>query len=257
MGVDRLFSLGGKVAVVTGGNGGIGLGIARGLAEAGADIAVVGRRAEKLAAAVAELESLGVRAIGLPCDVTDAAAVAALPGQVADRLGRLDILVNNAGINIRKRPEDLAAGEWHEVLDANLTSAFLCAKACYPLMKVGGGGKVINNGSMLSIFGAPWTPVYAPSKGGVVQLTRSLATAWAADNIQVNCLLPGWIDTELTVKARADVPGLHEKVLARTPAGRWGRPQDFAGVAVFLASAASDFITGIALPVDGGYSIAL
>lgn len=257
MSSDSLFSLGGRVAVVTGGNGGIGLGIARGLAGAGADIAVVGRRAEKLADAVAELEGLGVRAVGLPCDVTDAAAVAALPGRVADRLGRLDILVNNAGMNIRKRPEDLSAAEWHQVLDANLTSAFLCAKACYPLMKAGGGGKVINNGSMLSIFGAPWTPVYAASKGGVVQLTRSLATAWAADNIQVNCLLPGWIDTELTVKAREDVPGLHEKVLARTPAGRWGRPQDFAGVAVFLASTASDFITGTALPVDGGYSIAL
>lgn len=257
MGDDSLFSLAGRVAVVTGGNGGIGLGIARGLAQAGAAIAVVGRKAEKLAAAVARIEALGARAVGLTCDVADAQAVAGLPGQVADRLGRLDILVNNAGINIRKRPEDLAEAEWRQVMDANLTSAFLCAKACYPLMKQAGGGKIINNGSMLSIFGAPWSPVYGASKGGVVQLTRSLAAAWAADDIQVNCILPGWVDTELTERARAEVDGLHQKVLQRTPAGRWGRPDDFAGVAVFLASAASDFITGAALPVDGGYSIAL
>lgn len=254
---SNLFSLAGKVAVVTGGNGGIGLGIARGLAQAGAAVAVVGRSADKLADAVAHLEGLGARAVGLPCDITDEVAVAALPVQVADRLGRLDILVNNAGINIRKRPEDLAAEEWRQVMDANLTSAFLCAKACYPLMKRAGGGKIVNNGSMLSIFGAPWSPVYGASKGGVVQLTKSLAAAWAADNIQVNCILPGWVDTELTLRAREEVEGLHDKVLARTPAGRWGRPDDFAGVAVFLASAASDFVTGTALPVDGGYSIAL
>lgn len=253
----NLFSLDGKVAVVTGGNGGIGLGIARGLARAGAAVAVVGRKAEKLAAAVEHLEELGASAIGLPCDIADEAAVAALPGQVADRLGGLDILVNNAGMNIRKRPEDLSAEEWRQVMDANLMAAFLCAKACYPPMRQAGGGKIINNGSMLSIFGAPWGPVYGASKGGVVQLTKSLAAAWAADNIQVNCILPGWIDTELTVRARAEVEGLHEKVLARTPAGRWGQPDDFAGVAVFLASAASDFITGTALPVDGGYSTAL
>jgi len=251
------FNLDGKVAVVTGGNGGIGLGLARGLARAGAAVAVVGRNADKLAAAVQELEALGAKAVGLPCDVCDAAAVEALPGQVAERLGGLDILVNNAGTNIRKRPEDLSAEEWHQVMDANLTSAFLCSKACYPLMKQAGGGKIINNGSMLSIFGAPWSPVYGASKGGVVQLTKSLATAWAADNIQVNCLLPGWIDTELTQRARREIDGLHENVLKRTPAGRWGSPADFEGLAVFFASAASDFVTGTALPVDGGYSVAI
>jgi len=254
---NSLFSLSGKVALVTGGNGGIGLGIAQGLAAAGADIAVVGRSAGKLATAVEVLEARGVRAVALPCDLTDETAVAALPGQVGDRLGRLDILVNNAGTNIRKRPEDLSSAEWHQVIDANLTSTFLCSKACYPLMKAAGGGKVINNGSMLSIFGAPWSPVYGASKGGVVQLTRGLAAAWAADNIQVNCLLPGWIDTDLTRRAREQISDLHDNVLQRTPAGRWGRPEDFAGVAVFLASAASDFITGTALPVDGGYSIAI
>jgi len=257
MGDSSLFSLDGKVAVVTGGNGGIGLGIARGLARAGAAVAVVGRRADKLAAAVKELEALGATAAGLACDLADPAEIAALPDRVVERFGRLDILVNNAGTNIRKRPEDLELAEWHQVMDANLTSVFLCAKACYPQMKRAGGGKIINNGSMLSIFGAPWAPVYGASKGGVVQLTKSLAAAWAADNIQVNCVLPGWIDTELTRKARDQVAGLHDNVIAGTFARRWGRPEDFEGVAAFLASAASDYITGVALPVDGGFSVSL
>jgi 2-dehydro-3-deoxy-D-gluconate 5-dehydrogenase len=253
----KLFSLEGKVAVVTGGNGGIGFGMARGLAEARAAVAVVGRDAGKNAKAVAELEGLGARAIGVVADVTDEAAVARMVETVRARLGGLHVLINNAGTNIRKRAETLSQAEWHQVLDTNLTSAFLCAKACYPAMKQAGGGKVLNNGSMLSLFGSPWGPAYGASKGGMVQLTRSLATAWAEDNIQVNCFLPGWIDTDLTRRARQEISGLHEKVLARTPAGRWGRIEDMAGLAVFLASPASDFITGAAIPIDGGFSIAL
>lgn len=140
-------------------------------------------------------------------------------------------------------------------MDTNLTSAFLCSRACYPQLKQAGGGKILNNGSMLSIFGTPWGSAYAASKGGMVQLTKALATAWAPDNIQVNCFLPGWIDTELTRRARREVDGLHEKVLARTPSGRWGSVDDFEGIAVFLASAASDFITGTVIPVDGGFSV--
>ena len=132
----------------------------------------------------------------------------------------------------------------------------LTGKVAHGPMKRTGGGKIINIGSMLSIFGAPYAPAYGASKGGVVQFTRSLATAWAADNIQANAVLPGWIDTALTPKAREQVEGLHDKVLARTPAGRWGAPADLAGIAVFLASSASDFVTGTAIPVDGGYSIA-
>jgi 2-deoxy-D-gluconate 3-dehydrogenase len=120
-----------------------------------------------------------------------------------------------------------------------------------------GGGKIVNIGSMLSIFGASFSAPYAASKGGIVQLGKSLACAWAKDNIQVNTVLPGWIDTALTVKARQDVPGLHERVLDRTPAGRWGKPDDHGGVAVFLASAASDFVTGVSIPVDGGFSVAI
>ncbi|MDH3453021.1 MAG: SDR family NAD(P)-dependent oxidoreductase, partial [Gammaproteobacteria bacterium] len=201
----KLFDLTGKVAVVTGGNGGIGFGMAQGLAEAGANIAVVGRNREKSATAIQEIEKLGVKALAIETDVTDESRIDAMAAEVVGAFGRLDILINNAGTNVRKRPEDLSHAEWRQVLDTNLTSAFLCSKACYPHMKKAGAGKVLNNGSMMSIFGAPWAPVYAASKGGMVQLTKSLATAWAADNIQVNCFLPGWIDTALTRQARVDV----------------------------------------------------
>ena len=251
----KLFDLSGKVAIVTGGNGGIGLGMARGLARAGAAVAVAARKAEKSAAAVKELTALGAKAIAVSADVSRSDQVQAMVETVVRELGRVDILVNNAGTNIRKLPQDLSEAEWHTVMDTNLTSAWLCAKACHPHMKKAGGGKVLNNGSMMSIFGAPWSPVYAATKGGMVQLTKSLATAWAPDNIQVNCFLPGWIDTELTQGARKQIDGLHDKVLARTPSGRWGHIDDFQGIAVFLAGPASDFITGTAIAVDGGYSV--
>ena len=249
------FDLKGKVAVVTGGNGGIGLGMAGGLAAAGASVAVAARDPTKSAAAVKALEALGAQALAVEVDVSREASVAGMVQAVAERFGRLDILVNNAGINIRKPPETYTLDEWRRILDTNLTSAFLCSKAVYPFMLKAGGGKIINVGSMLSIFGASFAAAYGASKGGIVQLTRGLASAWAKDRIQVNAVLPGWIDTDLTVQARKDVPGLHDRVLARTPAGRWGVPDDLAGVAVFLAGPASDFITGAAIPVDGGYSI--
>ena len=250
-----MFDLTGRVAIVTGGNGGIGFAMARGLARAGASVAVIGRDGAKSARAVSELESLGARAIAVEADVTESAALQRMAETAAECLGGIDILVNNAGINIRKRPEDLELDEWQAVMDTNITSAFLASKACYPFMKRAGRGKILNNGSMMSIFGAPWAPAYAASKGGMVQLTRALATAWAEDGIQVNCFLPGWIDTALTVRARRDVEGLHDRVVARTPAGRWGRTGDFEGIAVFLASRASDFVTGAAIPVDGGFSV--
>ena len=249
------FDLKGRVALITGGNGGIGLGMARGLAAAGAAIVVAGRNREKSARAVGELEGLGAQAVALEVDVADESSVNALVRAAVDRFGRLDVVVNNAGINIRKPPQDLTLAEWRQVLDTNLTSAFLTGRAAYPLMKRQGGGKIINIGSMMSIFGASFTPAYAASKGGIVQLTRAMATAWARDNIQVNAVLPGWIDTELTAQARREVPGLHERVLARTPAQRWGVADDLAGIAVFLASSASDFVTGTAIPIDGGYSV--
>jgi 2-deoxy-D-gluconate 3-dehydrogenase len=251
----RLFNLAGKVAIVTGGNGGIGLGMARGLADAGGAVAVVARNEAKSDAAVAELRERGATATSVITDVTDKEAVAAMVARVRGEFGRIDILVNNAGINIRKPPHELASSEWDRVIATNLTSAFLCSQAVYATMKELGGGKIINIGSMMSIFGASFAPAYAASKGGIVQFTRSCACAWAADNIQVNAVLPGWIDTELTKRARTEIGGLHDRVLARTPAARWGEIDDFAGIAAFLASPASDFVTGTAIPVDGGFSV--
>ena len=200
---------------------------------------------------------MAARQPSLVADLLDESSGARLVEEAVAGFGRVDILVNNAGINIRKRPEDYTAEEWHTVLDSNLTSAFFCARAAYPELKRNGGGKVINIGSIASLFGATHFAAYGASKGGVVQLTKSLAVAWAADNIQVNAILPGWIDTDLTERARAEIPGLNERVLARTPAARWGAPAELAGIAVFLAGGASDFITGAAIPVDGGYSASI
>jgi len=246
----KSFDLAGKVAIVTGGNGGIGLGMARGLAAAGAKVVVAGRNAQKSAAAAKELGGIAIEV-----DVLKESECKKLIRETAKQLGRLDILVNNAGINIRKQPEEYSLDEWRRVIDTNLTSAFACSQAAYPEMKKAGAGKIINIGSMMSIFAASFTTPYAASKGGIVQMTRGFACAWAKDNIQVNAVLPGWIDTDLTKRAREQVAGLHDSVLKRTPAGRWGLPADFAGIAVFLASPASDFLTGTAIPVDGGYSV--
>jgi 2-deoxy-D-gluconate 3-dehydrogenase len=251
----QLFDLSGHVAVVTGGNGGIGLGMAKGMARAGATIVVAGRDPAKNATAVKELKELGATATALAVDVLKEESCRGLIADTMKAHGRLDILVNNAGMSIRKQPEQYTLAEWHTVLDSNLTSAFLCSHAAYPAMKQGGRGKIVNIGSMMSIFGAPFATAYAASKGGMVQMTKAMATAWAKDNIQVNAILPGWIVTALTRRARQEVPGLHDSVLKRTPAGRWGVPDDFAGIAVFLAAAASDFITGATITVDGGFSV--
>ena len=245
-----LFDLNGKTALVTGGNGGIGLGMAQGLVQAGARVAIAGRDPAKNAHAAKALD-----AIALEADLKDEKACRALVDEAARRLGRLDILINNAGINVRKQPQEFTLDEWRLVMDTNLTSAFVAAQTAYPHMKKAGGGKIINIGSMMSIFAAGFAPAYAASKGGIVQFGRACATAWAKDNIQVNAVLPGWIDTDLTKNARREVAGLHERVLGRTPAARWGLPSDFAGIAVFLSSAASDFVTGTAIPVDGGFSV--
>jgi 2-deoxy-D-gluconate 3-dehydrogenase len=248
------FDLKGKVALVTGGNGGIGLGIATGLAQAGADVAIAGRNQAKNASALAGLKALGGRAIALVADVNDGDQVRRMIADAVKAFGGLDILVANAGINIRKPPQDYSAEEWHRIVDTNLTSVFACCQAAYPEMKRRGGGKIVTIGSMTSIFGFDVGPVYAATKGAVVQLTKSLAAAWANDGIQVNSILPGFIDTELTQGARRNIPGMHERVVNRTPARRWGEPADLAGAAVFFSSRASDFVTGTALPVDGGFS---
>ncbi len=250
-----LFDLKDRVALVTGGNGGIGLGMAKGLASAGASVVIAGRNKSKAAAALKELKALGGQADFVELDVLQEKSCHQALQYAADKFGRLDILVNNAGTSVRKQPEDLTAQDWHLVMDTNLTSAFFCSQAAYPHMKRAGGGKIINIGSMMSVFASSYATPYASSKGAIVQMARSFAVAWAKDNIQVNAILPGWIDTDLTRKAREQVPGLHERVLARTPVQRWGDPGDFAGIAVFLAAPASNFITGAAIAVDGGYSV--
>jgi 2-deoxy-D-gluconate 3-dehydrogenase len=250
----ELFDLQGRVAIVTGGNGGIGLGIARGLARAGADVVVAARNQDKTKAAVDELQQLGNRAVGMQVDVTDQAQVGTMVADTVARLGGVDILVANAGSNIRKMPQEYSLAEWHHLVDLNLTSVFASCMAVYPQMVERGGGKIITIGSMNSIFGFNVGSIYAATKGGVVQFTKSLAAAWAQNNIQVNCILPGWIDTDLTRGARRLIPTLETAVVQRTPARRWGEPPDLAGAAVFYASHASDFVTGTALPVDGGFS---
>jgi 2-deoxy-D-gluconate 3-dehydrogenase len=250
-----IFELRGRVALVTGGNGGIGLGMAKGLAAAGAAVAIAGRNKAKAQTALAELRAAGAKAEFVELDVTQESSCKQAIEQTVKQFGRLDILVNNAGTTVRKQPQDLTAEDWHLVMNTNLTGAFLLSQAAYAPMVRAGGGKIINIGSMMSIFGTSYATPYAASKGGIVQMTRAMATAWAKDNIQVNAILPGWIDTELTRKAREQVAGLNDRVMARTPAQRWGSPDDFAGIAVFLAAPASNFVTGTAIPIDGGYSI--
>lgn len=250
-----LFDLTGKAALVTGGNGGIGLGIARGLVQAGCAVAIAGRNAEKNASAAAALEGLGARVVVLQADVAEEAAARRCVAEAAGALGGLDILVNNAGISRAAAPERLSMADWQAVLAVNLTAAMVCSQAAHPHMRARGGGKVIMIGSMFSLFGAAYAAAYAASKGGIVQLAKSLAVAWASDNIQVNTILPGWITTEMTQGAKSGVPGFEAGVTARTPQRRWGEPEDFAGPAVFLASPASDFVTGVSLAVDGGFAI--
>jgi 2-dehydro-3-deoxy-D-gluconate 5-dehydrogenase len=250
-----IFNLQRRVAFITGGNGGIGLGMAKGLATAGASVVIAGRDKAKAQSALSELRSSGTQADFIDLDVLKESSCHQAVQQTVERFGRLDILINNAGTTVRKPPEDLSVQDWHLVIDTNLTGAFICSQAAYPHMVRSGGGKIINIGSMMSVFASSYATPYAASKGGIVQLTKSMAVAWAKDNIQVNTILPGWIDTELTQKAREQVPGLHEKVMTRTPAQRWGTPDDFAGIAIFLAAPASNFITGAAIAVDGGYSV--
>ena len=251
---DSIFDLGGKVAIVTGGNGGIGFGIARGLAQAGANIVVAARDQRKTARAVDLLRDIGVEALGLSADVAEEASVAAAVEATTARFGRIDILVNNAGVSLRKWPQEYSVQEWDMIVDVNLRGAFLCSRAVYPHMVREGGGKIINIGSMTAIFGLSYSAPYSASKGGVVQLAKSMSIAWAKDNIQVNSILPGWINTDLTAPIKNASPERYSEIKSRIPAGRWGEPDDLAGTAVFLASSASDYVTGVALPVDGGYS---
>ena len=249
-----MFNLAGKVAIITGGNGGIGLGIATGIASAGATVVLAARNVEKMKDAVKGLQDSGFQASSEIVDVNDEDSVANLINGTVNKYGRLDILVNNAGTTIRKDPQDYEESEWDQVMDINLKGTFLCSKHAYQHMVNVGGGKIINIGSMTSIFGLDIGAVYSASKGGVVQLNKSLSNAWAKDNIQVNCILPGWIHTELTAPIKLTNQPRYESILSRIPQDRWGEPEDLSGTGVFLASSASDYVTGVSIPVDGGYT---
>ena len=249
-----LFDISGKNAIVTGGNGGIGLAIAEGFAANGVNLLIIGRNEEKNSLAISRLEKFGTNIFSLAADISQESEVKRVIDYANTALNSVDILVNNAGINIRKPPQDFSVEEWDSVISVNLKSAFLMSQKVYPLMKQINGGKIINVGSRYSVFGADWAAAYSSSKAGLVQLSKSLATSWAKDNIQVNTILPGWIKTDLTSPIESLFPDRFDIINRRIPIGRWGEPEDLIGVTIFLASFASNYLTGTSIPVDGGYS---
>ena len=253
---NTLFDLTGKVAIVTGGNGGLGLGMTLGLALAGANVVVAGRDTAKTDQAVQQIKALDVDALGITVDVSQEADAGRMVSQCVETLGSVDILVNNAGISVRTQPQDLSADDWDRVVDINLKSVFPASKAAHPHMKAQGGGKIINIGSMFSLFGGGGSGApYSSSKGGLVQLSKSLAVAWAKDKIQSNAILPGWFMTDLTAAVPANQPERYDLISRRIPYGRWGEPEELQGTVVFLCSRASDYVTGAVITVDGGYSV--
>jgi 2-deoxy-D-gluconate 3-dehydrogenase len=255
MDLKELFSLKGEIALVTGGNSGIGKGMAEALASAGSDIIIAARDEAKTADVAKEMKkNYGVKVIGVKMDIGREEDVKAGVKKALNEFGKVTILVNNAGTNIRKMPQDYTVAEWDTIMNVNLRGAFICSREIYSSMKANGGGKIINTGSMTSLLGNPKTMVYACSKMGILSLTYSLALAWVNDHIRVNAILPGWIETPLTKNARIAFPNVDTFIRQRVPMGRWGKPSDFAGAVVFLASHASDFITAEYIRVDGGFA---
>ncbi|MBE3100094.1 MAG: SDR family oxidoreductase [Planctomycetes bacterium] len=246
-----LFDLTAKVALVTGSSRGLGLVMARGLGEAGAAVILNGRDQQKLARAAEGLRAAGLKAHGCAFDVTDAQAVARGVDAAEREAGPIDILVNNAGIQRRAALEDMEEAAWREVLDTNLTSAFLVSRRVVRGMMERQRGKIINVCSLMSEVGRATTGNYAAAKGGLKMLTRAMAVEWARHNIQANGIGPGYFLTEMT-RPLAEDPQFDAWLRARTPAGRWGDPAELVGAAVFLASRASDFVSGQIIYVDGG-----
>lgn len=255
MKTQAMFDLAGRVAVVTGGNGGIGRGIALGMAEAGSSVAIWGRNQEKNQHVLDELQAIGAPALALRVDVTDRGGLAPALEKVESELGDVGILVNNAGIAsmsggvLQEEPES-----WDNVIETQLNAVFLISKIAAGSMAKNKRGKIINIGSMYSYFGSAGVPSYSAAKGAVIQLTKSMAIELAPHNIQVNAIAPGWIETDMTAAGRA-TPAFNDEIISRTPAGRWGKAEELAGTAVYLASAASNFVTGVTVRVDGGYAI--
>jgi 2-dehydro-3-deoxy-D-gluconate 5-dehydrogenase len=244
------FDLSGKVAIVTGANTGIGQGVAIALAEAGADVALVGRTPAEEAAEM--VRAAGRRAAIVDADLSTIAPVLGVIEQTVAELGRLDILVNNAGIIRRADALDFSEEDWDAVIDTNLKSTFFLAQAAARHMVAHGGGKIINIASLLSFQGGIRVASYTASKSGVAGLTRLLANEWATKGINVNAIAPGYIATNNTAALQADEVR-NRQILERIPAGRWGQPSDLGGAAVFLASSASDYVHGQILAVDGGW----
>ena len=249
----ELFSLQGKVALVTGATHGLGMAMAKGLGAAGARLVINGHSSDKkIDDAVASYEKAGLVASGFRFDVTDERAVEAAVEKIEAEVGPIDILVNNAGVIRRVSLLDMPLDEWELVIRTDLTSAFVVSKAVVGRMVARGGGKVINVCSLMSELGREEVAAYAAAKGGLKMLTRSMATEWAPFNVQVNAIGPGYFATEQTAPLRDSDHPMNKFVVDRTPAGRWGQPDDLQGAAVFLASAASNFVTGQVLYVDGG-----
>lgn len=253
MAAPKMFDLSGNVAVVTGGNGGIGRGIALGLAEAGSSIAILARNEQKNHAVLAELRKFGVPAIAIKLDVTRRDDLRPAMDQVERELGPISILVNNAGISIQRSTLKFRAEDWDRVIETNLNSCFFLSQIAAQKMVERKRGKIINIASEYSLFGAQSGIPYAAAKGGLVQTTKTMAIELAPHNIQVNALVPGWIDTEMTLPVQTGK--MYEEIITRTPAGRFGKSEEMAGAAIFLASHASDFVTGSTVYVDGGYAI--
>ncbi len=246
------FDLTGKVAIVTGGAGGIGKALALGLAGHGADAVVTSRTLSKLEPVAAEIKAVGRKSLAVACDVTDERSIKEMVERVVQAFSRIDILVNAAGINIRSSAEDISIDDWKKVMEFNALGTFICCQAVGRVMIKQNSGKIVNVSSVRGRYGAPSGAVaYSPSKGAVDTLTRTLACEWAKYNIMVNAVAPTLIETDLTRQALAN-PEFAKTMKARIPLGRWGFPEDVVGPTVFLASKASDFVTGQIIYVDGG-----
>ncbi|RAI56198.1 SDR family oxidoreductase [Roseicella frigidaeris] len=247
----NLFDLSGRRALLTGSSQGIGLALARGLGEAGAEVVLNGRDAAKLERAAAGLREAGIAARTAGFDVTDSQAVEAGVARIEAEFGPIDILCNNAGVNLRGALEAMPDATWHEVIATNLHSAFYCARAVAKGMIARGRGKIINTCSVMSMLGRPTTGPYTASKGAISMLTKAMCADWAQHGLQCNGIAPGYFSTELTAPLRADA-AFNDWLCKRTPAGRWGELPELAGAAVFLASDASSYVNGHLLYVDGG-----
>ena len=249
----KLFDMSGKIALVTGATHGLGMAMATGLGQAGATLVINGHSSQaKLDAALEHYRGLGIDTHGYLFDVTDESAVAAAVEQIEAQVGLTDVLVNNAGIIKRVPLLEMELGDWEEVIRTDLTGVFVMTRAVVRGMIERGGGKVINICSMMSELGRTSVGAYAAAKGGLKMLTRNMATEWAKHNIQVNGIGPGYFATSQTAPIRVDGHPFNDFIVGRTPAGRWGDPDDLQGTAVYLASAASDFVNGQIVYVDGG-----